>query len=391
MFMEQVVGTEDAGLHWEALTPLVGPAMRGPSPTGLAFSNHEHGWMAMLNTMMGASLYVTDDGGRSWDPVPSFHPGDYPRLGLLRSRSQAHLALTFRRGQDYVLTTTDAGATWDFKYPSLAPMGPIHMFSVVDGIGAGVQAIHGVINEDTVAGDLDGGAILRTSDGGRTWARSTQIADGIVAFSFADSTHGWALAAPGSIGGRRIYSTEDGGLSWTLLPIAPAGSYEVFTSISRVSPSVGYAGTNRGDLFKIQAADSSSQLVTQGQERTFYTFTFVDEDRGWSIGNGELRETLDGGRTWIPRPLPKVISLLGANPRGRAWIMLGESMQSPLASELYSTTDNWQTWTHHEVTEPYFHPSAMPSWLDDQHGWWQLSPGHLYVTDDGGKTWRWPR
>lgn len=58
MFTYQLFGTGDGGEHWEALAPVVGPNRRGPTPTGLSFADHDHGWMSTFHTGFG-SLWVS--------------------------------------------------------------------------------------------------------------------------------------------------------------------------------------------------------------------------------------------------------------------------------------------------------------------------------------------
>jgi photosystem II stability/assembly factor-like uncharacterized protein len=390
MINSRIFGTEDSGAHWQAQEPPEAPRMRGPIPISLTFADHEHGWLASFYTNIGGILSVTEDSGRSWKnlPLPS---QDYPSFTMLHFQSPSRGGLILSRGRDYLLRTSDGGVTWSVAYPPLVPIGPVVFIDGLNGIAAGLQDVYRSNGTSAQRDGGDGGAILRTYNGGRTWSRSAEIEDRVEAFSFADADHGWALTAAGGDGGRRIYSTEDGGRTWTLLMVAPPAASEIFTSISQVSSTVGYAGTNWGNLLKTQDGGRSFQTVTRGGERPFYTFRFGSELRGWSIGNGELQETRDGGQTWLPRPLPKMISALGASAESRAWMVLGDSMISPLHPEVYSTADDWRTWTRHETREPVFRPLTLPNFVDDQHGWWQLAPGHLYVTSDGGKTWRWPR
>jgi photosystem II stability/assembly factor-like uncharacterized protein len=115
--------------------------------------------------------------------------------------------------------------------------------------------------------------LLRTANGGRTWAR--QPLPGVLGFHFADARTGWAVGHDAA-----LLKTSDGGAEWKQ-----------------------YEGIEK--------------LIGLPVESTTYNFGFcdvhfIDGARGWAIGNfygrarnhlGGLFATTDGGATWQRVPL----------------------------------------------------------------------------------------
>ena len=57
--------TRDGGRHWSRADNLL------PALDEVRFFNHEHGWAVGRSSAMFASgVFVSDDGGRSWTPLP---------------------------------------------------------------------------------------------------------------------------------------------------------------------------------------------------------------------------------------------------------------------------------------------------------------------------------
>jgi photosystem II stability/assembly factor-like uncharacterized protein len=70
-------------------------------------------------------------------------------------------------------------------------------------------------------GDWLTGVVLRTTDGGATWAHVAVCSEELHAVTFVDATHGWAAGARGM-----LLRTVDGGAGWQLaLPVTAAGAY----------------------------------------------------------------------------------------------------------------------------------------------------------------------
>ena len=115
---------------------------------------------------------------------------------------------------------------------------------------------------DVTKQGLRGFAIERSADGGRTWRWTAlpSCAGCSMSFSFVNPTHGFALGSNGN-----LYSTFDGGASWSLVP----------TLLPRSD---------------VPALD------------------FVSSELGWSSSGRLLERTTDGGRTWervvLPGPTP---------------------------------------------------------------------------------------
>ncbi|HEX6182325.1 MAG TPA: YCF48-related protein, partial [Pyrinomonadaceae bacterium] len=156
-----------------------------------------------------------------------------------------------------------------------------------------------------VAGD--GGVVLRTRDGGRTWTRQTVASK--ASFNdvyFRNDEDGYLLA------GAEIFTTEDGGESWQaatrFTPQTFGGAepelYSVrFTSKKRgwvvgsltrgenVVDSLVLATDNGGASWQRQRVPVRDELIH---------LDFDGERRGWVVGSGgRILYTRDGGESWL--------------------------------------------------------------------------------------------
>ncbi|KKM09423.1 hypothetical protein SY88_18905 [Clostridiales bacterium PH28_bin88] len=183
-----------------------------------------------------------------------------------------------------------------------------------------------------------------------------------------NETHGWALAKG------KVLRTEDGGKKWEI--VIPTG------------------------------------LASNpwGIESEFY-----DVDHAWlvirndDVASEVVFHTADGGQTWVENTLPR-----GGNglvyggwldfvDRERGWLMVvPEHGMSSRPGELYRTSDGGEHWSEVASSEG-FGPSGengLPfsgpfSFRDARSGWLLglqgagFAPDYpLYLTEDGGRTWR---
>ena len=126
-------------------------------------------------------------------------------------------------GDAVVLRTSDGGATWARQLTVPADVHPLYV-NFFDA-RVGVFALVGVRPN-----------LFRTEDGGETWSSIPALTPdaGVLSWSFVNDTYGWMLArATGSAGAARLYRTTDGGRSWDDLGVPvkpPAEAYQVHFS-----------------------------------------------------------------------------------------------------------------------------------------------------------------
>ena len=226
-----ILSTADGGKTWTNNPKLVLPALRR-----VRFFDPQHGWaIGCPSAMYPSGVFVTDDGGRRWRPLPGDAPSGWLsadflglRAGALAGRGGSLAAVsggeieTVRSDQldlrnmtqlrllppsygwlvgdgGLVRISVNLGATWRAPPTELPPAAKLFDFAAL--------AVRG--SHCWLAG-TPGTRVFYSADAGRTWnVSSTGSNAPLRAIVFADDQHGWAVGDLGI-----ILVTNDGGQSW---------------------------------------------------------------------------------------------------------------------------------------------------------------------------------
>ncbi|HEX5502960.1 MAG TPA: YCF48-related protein [Thermomicrobiales bacterium] len=365
--------TGDGGEHWALVAAITfnaaPPVPRTLPPEGavtdLDFLDDRHGW---LTTTEG--LAATTDGGQTWRDVRADLPLGQP-IGWMQSVRFLSPQRGYLLFAGYLLATRDGGATWANLDP--APLLPTARWSAYqffdgdDGVAAGTV--------------LDTGAVLRTADGGQTWRQVGSVGGDtpIVALSFSDPRHGWAVTDT------TLYRTADGGATWAPLPAAARAARLIAGAcITLVDAGTGYIARCRqgggAQLYVTHDGGATFQPIGPFEDH-IADFAFADERNGWKLVNGRLFATVDGGATWAPVPVGYRVVEFGLRAGGRAWVV---ALDQGKPYFLATTADGGLTWTRYDFAAII--PEAA-FFADASHGWLWSVAGRLYRTTDGGRTW----
>jgi hypothetical protein len=136
-------------------------------------------------------VLATGDGGASWKRRYA-GPANITSLAFLSSD------IGWAVAEDALLGTTDGGRTWSVLGETDPPLRQVAFTSATTGFGV-------------AAGETPGGGqrgrLVRTDDGGRSWA-PTNLAANVQSVCLSDAGHGWAA------GGDTVWGTADGGADW---------------------------------------------------------------------------------------------------------------------------------------------------------------------------------
>ena len=282
-----------------------------------------HAWA----TGESGDLLVTSDGGASWARQKFYLPQrgvdvvfTDPKTGWLVTDAGT------------VLATTDGGTRWNVAGKVKLDVKAI---AATDYRTAWIAG-----NAVGAAGDPGVSAVLRTTDGGKTWTR-TSFGDALLAdVAFSDRRHGVLVALD------RIWSTRDGGRTWSLRKQFPM---TVLTSVA--------------------AGDGRQAWVA-----------------GWGTQDGAplVWATRDGGATWrrlridVPAPKPGALQtrqIAGAGG-SRLWLTCDAGV--------LATADGGRTWELQKVAAGP--PQAIAA-ADEQHVLATTQLATIVATADGGATW----
>ena len=328
----------------------------------VSFATTRTGWMTI-----GHAVLQTSDGGLHW------------RVSARGYRADAVQALTTRRvwvaAGDALLVTTNGGVSWrPVRVGGLLALTQVAFQGAESGWAAGLTK------------GSSAGQIAHTSDGGRTW--QTQLSAGQAtsaprALSFADSHDGWATAA-GS-----VLHTSDGGAHWVTQAAAPDSSWvDALTAADAVVgrltgyPAGGVSRTTDG------GATWQPSVRAAAGYGDFDAVQFVDDQKGWVVGDSEILATTDGGVTWTAQDPGTSESLTAVHfvDAANGWAVGGHGT-------IIHTSDGGATWapqasgTSDDLSSVTF-LDARDGWVTGSYpGVDDYSGGFILHTSDGGRDW----
>jgi photosystem II stability/assembly factor-like uncharacterized protein len=218
--------TTDGGQSWTETASMKPMEMfpGGRLPEELHFTDALNGWLVSQGTSNPPILYVTHDGGKSWNRVslrvppsssdeaivvnapPHFFSNTAGVLILQTAPLCQGANCPTRQSppEAYLYRTSDGGRTW--SAPSTLPLGGFGFGSVFF-----LDASHYWI--------AAGSSLAVTNDGGQHWTIHQNIVPGnlyLAQLQFISPRAGWliATAAQGSGGRQVLYATTDGGDHW---------------------------------------------------------------------------------------------------------------------------------------------------------------------------------
>jgi photosystem II stability/assembly factor-like uncharacterized protein len=245
--------TTDAGVSWTQTT-LSGPL--ASSVGALSFVDPDHGWLMAGGAAMGSSTLLLDrtvDGGGNWDQllhVPMYgaasglvSAGDYSGMQF-RDRLDGWItgtpvSLTGRPAAVRLFVTRDGGESWQ---PQPVPV-PATLSSAQTTVswpplffadGAGMLPVR---FDSLQSGPFASATVFyRSVDGGHSWQPTDPVPVAprtFLQYSFADPGHGW-LAADG-----QLYRTTDGARTW--VELHPNIGLNEVTELDFVTAGLGWA------------------------------------------------------------------------------------------------------------------------------------------------------
>lgn len=398
----ELLRTQNGGTSWQTV-------YRGRQLRSEHFLSPEVGFALVPastcpNALSCGTVERSEDGGRSWAPLPlpqGFNPVSLdflsPQLGWVSAWRCPAPGSTC---QGALLRTGDGGRDWTLKYTP-APTatrngGPFDV--------SFATRLVGWLRTPIPNGCSMGGcwtALYRTEDGGASWREIQPAMDWRVVSPHPEAPPGWQLsldflsplagfipvnsgAGPGTGG---ILRTRDGGVSWTLS--RPLWSIDSFSAVTAEDAwAVGHINSRPGSFL----AHSTDGVHWQEVHLTCPHPAVVQFTRyadGHGLGTtadpGSVLASSDGGTSWavvgdVAGYWPNVLSFPTAR---RGWLVaVAWGLQ-----QVFETSDGGHLWTHvGEVRGSLKAPLGL--WFFRDGSGMYATSGGLYRTSDGGRTWR---
>lgn len=346
------------------------------------------GWVVVVDGQQRSALYHTEDGGRRWTrQFATVNSGLSVRF-LDATQGLMMEPTPFPGANPTLLRTADGGDHWT----------PIPLAPGIDSnptLAYFLDLLHGWVMLRTGRSDTTEDAqVFRTDDGGLDWTLAAGV-DPIAWTSHGLQEQGlkrwlWfrtlsdgmmgTIEPDGSAG---VYVTRDGGLDWRLVPLSPpAGGWKPGDTLALLPPTISANGDGAMivvDTERLSGRARVGRAVNLGLSAVF------------------VYHTRDGGDTWdAPAPAPIDVNVNFADPaflNGASfvngtdgWLMAGAST--------WVTSDSGRTWSRGGQL-PAGRAFAELAPVDEsvavgeaRAGAAPQAPWSLFLTEDGGRTWR---
>ena len=287
-----------------------------------------------------------------------------------------------------VLKTTDGGATWNPKVPSIS-------CGSVNGGGCNLSGISFVdANTGWVVGDF--GTLWKTTNGGDNWTsqtaklpsayRSSDLTD----VHFFNSNVGIAVATSVAL------ITVDGGNNWNSVTTNLSGYF--LTSVHMTSATSAIAVGNTGGIFKItiSGATGSATRITAITPGSFgadlRSVYFSDANNGWATGGGYILRTTDGGNNWVRNTSAIAgVQLWGITSSGNNLVVCGNDgkiLKRTSATNNSDAIDTVAAGLTEMTSDTTSQLLAVTYAGGSTNGYASGAAGAIVKTTDGGSIWQ---
>jgi photosystem II stability/assembly factor-like uncharacterized protein len=233
----------------------------------------------------------------------------------------ALVAVSCKPAQENTNAAKPKSARWiaQFRSPELVKYSGTNMseifYSSISVVSPSVVYVAGDMPNPKLGGERIG-VIVRTSDGGQSWTETPIEQPGahvtaLNAIHFINANEGWAagadLAPEGTLIEPYILKTADGGATWAISKI---NSKQVPTAMLFIDANTGWMGGATPPLGEEEGSGGPSEILgTTDGGRTWHSqinvpvsifdLSFINSTNGWACGSkGAIYNTTDGGRTW---------------------------------------------------------------------------------------------
>ena len=284
-----------------------------------------------------------------------------------------------------LLRTTDGGQFWQIDTLNTdLPLNDFHFLTPKTGwLTAGFYSPGNFGIDPTSAGML-----LKTDDGGESWAVVDSGTTKYGEMFFLDEKLGW-LATASVDSGWRFLRTENGGEDWEIL-----GFGADFHSLIFATPDSGW-GTFYSHFGRTSDGgktwDFEELMEPPSLSSGFRSIYFEDNLHGWTVGtSGFILESSDGGLSW--QHLDERLDIdYGAlndvqfHDENTGWIVGQQLRSSPDrdTSLVLKTVDGGYSWQRYDI--PAVELDGL--FVIDPQNLWTFSRSQAFVSKDGGTTW----
>ena len=273
--------SNDSGSSWTTTLLPIGNV--GVGEWDIHFSDNLNG----VVSGQGGTIYLTHDGGLSWQRITSGFAFGISDMKMYDSNLGVGVG-----DFGYIVQTTNGGRFWNL-------MKPEHLGDTETRGDLNCVSNYGR-NSWFAAGQS--GVAYRSDDAGATWRSigfpNLPVDLEINSIKFTSELDGWVAGANLNFLTRHdaIYQTHDGGLSWQLNDQGPIGWTALELQGSYAWLTDGYdiiwRSTNDFQTHTVQTLPN----IGIG---TMRDLKFLNENEGWTVGTyGSAFHTINGGTTW---------------------------------------------------------------------------------------------
>lgn len=247
----------------------------------------------------GGYLASTNDGGKTWTKYPLNTTEDINEI-YFRNDDNGYLV-----AGKLLFITKDGGQTWQptriFREADF-PKGAPEFLSIRFADKKRGIVIGSILNK---AGDVIDSLVFRTEDGGETWQRiNVPTKKELIHADFNGKSHVWAVGDGGV-----ILRSEDGGLNWQT---QNSGTTNPLFNVDFRNDEQGFVVGKSGIVLRTENGGATWQSIDTNFRDTFLRVDFTDDKNGWIVGySGLILRSADRGKTWVRQESGTAANLYG--------------------------------------------------------------------------------